>query len=297
MQHPHPEIQVGAQYTQSDIEELFDTGFGYRISGINPRIDDSGERYILLFANEDGPYDDEVTRGEFTYIGEGLPEKGDQSLSSPGNSVLASAATEPVPIYFFFKRTGTASWEYQGQVDVQGYIREHHERDGREVFVFTMEHRSQERACTRPLTSFDDETDTAGTHVVSERAGIRISESFKRAVYERYSHRCAVTEIAHRSLLTVSHVLPRADRPDIAEDHGNVLLLNWTHHFAFDAELWTFDEAGRLWVNPDYDPDDHWMEATLSARHGDRIARLKNAGVADEYIDERNKSLDWWPPR
>ncbi|KAB1196625.1 oxidoreductase [Haloferax sp. CBA1150] len=65
-------ISVGDRLSQGVIEEAFDTEFGCRISGINPRRDSQDCRDVLLFTNDDGPYDDSVTRGRFEYIGEGL---------------------------------------------------------------------------------------------------------------------------------------------------------------------------------------------------------------------------------
>jgi putative restriction endonuclease len=41
----------------------------------------------------------------------------------------------------------------------------------------------------------------------------------------------------------------------LAEDIENVLLLDWTHHMAFDAGLWTFDESGRLWIKPGFETE------------------------------------------
>lgn len=131
-------LAVGDKVTQVDIEDAFQTGFGYRISGINPRRDDQDQRYVLLFANEDGPYSDSVTQGTFEYVGEGL--EGDQKESSPGNSVLIDAVTGGFPVYFFYQRGGDGRWEYQGQVDVLDY--EYRERDGRQVLVFTVQHQS-----------------------------------------------------------------------------------------------------------------------------------------------------------
>jgi len=136
---PPTGIQVGGQYTHDDIEEAFDTGFGYQISGINPRRDSHDRRYVLLFANEDGPYDDSVTQGTFEYIGEGL--SGDQSESSPGNSVLIDAISAGTPIHFFYQDTGDGEWEYQGLVDVLDYRKER--QDGRQVLVFEMEHQEK----------------------------------------------------------------------------------------------------------------------------------------------------------
>lgn len=71
MREPPKDIEIGSRYSQEEIESAFNTGFGYQISGINPRRDEYDNRYVLVFANEDGPYDDAVTQGRFEYIGEG----------------------------------------------------------------------------------------------------------------------------------------------------------------------------------------------------------------------------------
>ncbi|WP_209309552.1 hypothetical protein [Haloarcula amylovorans] len=136
MRTPPESVETGNGYTQTEIEEAFDTGFGYQISGINPRRDNQDRQYVLVFANEDGPYSDSVTQGRFEYIGEGL--SGDQSKTSPGNSVLIDAISSGTPIHFFYQDSGDGNWEYQGLVDVLDWAFE--ERDGREVIVFSMEH-------------------------------------------------------------------------------------------------------------------------------------------------------------
>ncbi|WP_226023364.1 hypothetical protein [Halomicrobium salinisoli] len=137
MRSPPEEITVGDHYDKEAIEDAFDTGFGYQISGINPRRDSQDRRYVLVFANEDGPYDDSVTQGRFEYIGEGL--SGDQSESSPGNSVLIDAVSSGTPVHFFYQDSGNGEWEYQGLVDVLDHWFE--QQDGRQVIVFEMEHR------------------------------------------------------------------------------------------------------------------------------------------------------------
>lgn len=142
----------------------------------------------------------------------------------------------------------------------------------------------------------DDTEKTAGTKTTSERTAIRVSPDFKEQVRANFDYKCAVTKIEHPKLLTVSHILSRAYYPKFAEHHGNVLLLNRTHHFAFDAGLWTFDGDGRLWVNPEYDPQDEWMRKTLHDRNGMRIAAIANAPITEAFVNERNENLDWWPP-
>jgi putative restriction endonuclease len=54
MNTPPEGVSLGDRLTQK-IEEAFDTRFGYRISGVNPRRDDQDRRYVLVFADEDGP--------------------------------------------------------------------------------------------------------------------------------------------------------------------------------------------------------------------------------------------------
>lgn len=137
MRTPPEGISIGDSLSKEEIENAFDTGFGYRISGINPRRDSRDNRYVLVFANEDGPYDDSVTQGRFEYIGEGL--EGDQSTSSPGNSTLIDAISASIPVHFFYRQSGKKGWEYQGLVEVLDY--EFRDQEGREVIVFTMEHR------------------------------------------------------------------------------------------------------------------------------------------------------------
>ena len=159
-------ISIGNRLSQEEIEDTFDTGFGYQISGINPRRDDSGERYILLFANEDGPYEDSVKEGRFEYIGEGL--HGDQSESSSGNSALIDAISSDIPVHFFYKESESEGWEYQGLLDVLRYTDE--EREGRRVLVFTMEHQRQ----------LDTDTDPSGLYLVPVNEQWR--EKFRRTV-------------------------------------------------------------------------------------------------------------------
>lgn len=141
---PSGDLERGARFTQEDIEAAFDTDFGYYIKGINPRCDDDNDRYLLLFANKDGPHSDSVTHGRFEYIGEGL--EGDQSEGSPGNSALIDAVSSDFPVFFFYTQAESEEWEYQEQVDVIGYQQE--QRDGRQVLVFEIEHKDNSSETT-----------------------------------------------------------------------------------------------------------------------------------------------------
>lgn len=130
---------VGQRFDQDGIEDWFDTGFGYQISGINPRRDQASNQYVLLFSQEDGPYEDNIEEGVFEYIGEGMPEKGDQNPDSPGNSVLISAVDEPIPIFFFYKGSTDQKWEFRGLVEVLDWSWQTNTEADREEIVFTMQ--------------------------------------------------------------------------------------------------------------------------------------------------------------
>ncbi|QAU11659.1 HNH endonuclease [Halorubrum sp. BOL3-1] len=143
-----------------------------------------------------------------------------------------------------------------------------------------------------------EESDTSGNRVSRAQDRVEISQSFKNEVRDRFNNKCALTGIEgdeYSYLLTVSHILDRADREDIAEDHGNVVLLNRTHHFAFDNGLWTFDKGGRIWIKPEYNPASDIMRDSLLDRDGEIIPHLRDAEVNPEYLNEHNSSLSWWP--
>ena len=129
-------LQIGETLSQSEVENVFKTDFGYQFRGITLRAPDAG-RYVILLANEGEIYDDEIGSGtQFTYEGEGVPEKGDQ-METPANSALIHAIEEPIPIYLFTSEDGIDEYEYGGLVDVKSY---RYVSDGeRMVYRFEME--------------------------------------------------------------------------------------------------------------------------------------------------------------
>lgn len=251
----HPEVSVGDRLSKEAIEEAFDTGFGYQIAGINPRRDEQDHRYVLVFANEDGPYGDSVTSGEFEYIGEG--QTGDQSTSSPGNSTLIEAVDAEFPVHFFYKDSGASDWEYQGLVDVQDWTLE--ERDGREVIVFTLAHRSDSEA---------DSVSPGGEVVSTERTRLEAAlnqppqlteaneeytetrrtarnTAFTALVREAYENTCAVcgaqreTPNGHPEV-EAAHIYPK--HRGGADDLRNGIAVCKLHHWAFDAGWFAIGE-------------------------------------------------------
>lgn len=147
------------------------------------------------------------------------------------------------------------------------------------------------------VTASDDvpTSDTSGQTYETQSSVVTVSEQFRTSIFEQYDGRCLLTKIDHPSLVTLAHVLPRSEYVEYAEDPRNVFVLNWTHHMAFDAGLFTFDSEYRLRVKPDFKPTDHCLRRTLLERDGDQIRFPADATLAVEYLDERNQQLDWWP--
>lgn len=232
----------GSRLIKTEIEDRFDTNFGYQISGINVRTDENEKRYILLFASEMGPYDDSVGDKRFEYVGEGL--EGDQKENSPGNAALLEAVDRPTPIYFFYKSTDGAEWEYQGRVDVDDY--EYVERDGRKVFVFTMEHvqgtdptpieiNSEKRRIEDSVSSQPSLTDNSEYEITRRKARDR---AFSDLVTEAYDGKCAVCGKRRESPTgntetEAAHIYPK--REGGSDDVRNGIALCRLHHWAFDA--------------------------------------------------------------
>jgi putative restriction endonuclease len=241
------DISVGDYLSQEEIEEAFDTGFGYQISGINPRRDDQDRRYVLVFANEDGPYDDSVTQGEFAYIGEGL--RGDQSESSPGNSTLIDAVSTDIPVHFFYKDSKYDGWEYQGLIDVLDY--EFEERDGRQVLVFQMQHLHQEddsdpetevevqREKTRLEQALDSEPQLTSDEEQFTETRRRVRDrAFAELVKEAYDYTCAMCGSSRETPdgnpeVEAAHIYPKEYGG--SDDVRNGLALCKLHHWAFDS--------------------------------------------------------------
>jgi putative restriction endonuclease len=255
MRTPPEGLGVGDTLSQAEIEAAFNTAFGYRISGINPRRDDDDQRYILLFANEDGPYSDSVTQGRFEYIGEGL--SGDQSEDSAGNSALIDANTSDIPIHFFYKSADGEMWEYQGLVDVIDY--ELRTQDGREVLVFTLTHQQQpesasltaeeiavEQTAIQRYTSSDPALTTTETQYTERQRRVR-DAAFTAVVREAYNETCAICGSKRESPagtpeVEASHIYPK--RKDGSDDPRNGIALCKLHHWAFDT--------GWLSISDDY---------------------------------------------
>ena len=286
MRTPPEGVSVGDNLSQEGIEAAFDTGFGYRISGINPRRDDHDRRYVLVFANEDGPYDDSVTQGKFEYIGEGL--SGDQNKSSSGNSALIDAVSSNIPVHFFYQGSDASDWEYQGLVDVHDYVFE--ERDGRQVLVFTMENQSEASAETEEPSqeevadertslerALDDDPQLTDEEEAYTEARRRARDTaFSKLVRDAYDNTCAVCGRSRQTPdgnpeVEAAHIYPK--REGGSDDVRNGLALCKLHHWAFDVGWLAASDDYEILVKDAPDREGYYE---LKQLEGDRLHLPEN---------------------
>jgi len=117
--------------------------------------------------------------------------------------------------------------------------------------------------------------------------------AFRRHLLDAYGTRCPVSGVDHERLLDVAHVLPWAEYPNHRSDPENVLVLDRTHHAAFDASLFTLDAEYRLRLAPDFETESTLLERTLVERRGERVSLPETSPAVSEALRRRNRELDW----
>ena len=94
------DLSVGKLYSKNEIEEIFDTRFGYSVKGITLRKWKNNEPYIIIFSRSTGPYSDYFDENILYYDGEGLNQN--QKLTVANKAVIESVDTGR--IIFGFKQ-------------------------------------------------------------------------------------------------------------------------------------------------------------------------------------------------
>lgn len=248
-------LAIGEQLTQEEVENVFDTNFGYQFKGITLRTPDKGD-YIILLANEGALYDDDLGQDvEFTYEGEGVPEKGDQNKQGPNESLI-NAIEDLIPIYLFISEDGVDEYEYRGIVDVEDY---EYVSDGqRMVYRFTMkrlgvdswedykqaEQRLEKQMGAEPSLTANNESFT------TQEKRVR-SSVFSRNVKQQYDYSCAVCGARRftpegNPEVEAAHIYPKSENGD--DDLRNGLALCKLHHWAFDSGWFSLTDDHELIV-------------------------------------------------
>lgn len=235
-------LDIGESLTQAEVEDVFNTDFGYQFRGITYRNPNEG-KYIILLSNEGEFYNDQVGDGDdFVYEGEGDPTKGDQKLTNANNE-LRKAATDPIPIYFFQSTEGEDEYEYQGLVEVLGsrYVSDGH----RMVFKYKIRRLGvaswkELQNIERELLSFESDFPSLTEDTLQQTTGrqnVRDS-AFSRQVKKQFENTCAFCGARRFSPtgqpeVEAAHIYPKSENG--ADNPRNGIALCKFHHWAFDA--------------------------------------------------------------
>lgn len=248
-------LNIGESLTQSEVENVFDTNFGYQFKGITLRAPDEG-RYVILLANKGEIYDDKLGQGdEFTYLGEGVQEKGDQKETA-SNKALIDAIEDPIPIYLFTSEEGDTQYEYRGLGEVQDY--EYVSDGARMVYRFQIErlgietweaYQEAEEELEARIQNSPNLTEDA-TQYTTRESKVR-SSAFSRAVKQNYDYTCAVCGARRfspggRPEVEAAHIYPKSENG--ADDPRNGIALCKFHHWAFDCGWISIDDDFRILV-------------------------------------------------
>lgn len=126
-----------------------------------------------------------------------------------------------------------------------------------------------------------------------EQPEVAVSEAFRAEAFERYGRACTLTGIREEALLDLAHVLPRSERPELAEHPENVFVLNSLHHRAFDAHLFTIDSDYRIRASPSFEPAHPFLKETIIDRQGESIPFPRGLQPRSEFIEEMNSDIGW----
>lgn len=132
----------------------------------------------------------------------------------------------------------------------------------------------------------------ARTYETTARAR-SLPAAFRDAALSWYESRCPVSGVDREGLLDVAHVRSWSDHPDHRTDPGNVIVLDKTHHAAFDRGLFTLDDGYRLRVAPDLSTESDLLGRTLFDQAGERVRFPGPRRPSPDHLAAHNESLDW----
>lgn len=270
------DLSVGRQFDRDELRGAFDRGMTGR--GIEICYDSEDQRYLRLFSRDDGPYSDEISGSQFTYIGEG--RTGDQERKA-GNKALVESMRIPLPIFFFHKGSDDEAWEYQGRVEVIDYEYGYHDPEGRKVFQFTLRRAHEE---DEPVDEHEGVPDIGRPErVETTRSRVVRNTSLVDDLKSRYGHQCQVCgsrrfRTPEEPYAEGHHLQPLGhphDGPDVA---SNLLVLCPNHHADFDY--------GMIELDPDTYRIAHAYDASVD---GDHLRVAPTHELDSSFVEYHNR--------
>jgi putative restriction endonuclease len=287
-------LEIGEILSQDEIEEVFDTNFGYQFKGITYRNPSNG-KYVIINSNEGAIYEDEfISETELTYEGSGTPEKGDQVLTN-ANRAMVDAVDEEFPIYLFTSQDGLDEYEYEGLVEVTDARYVYEQSEDRMKYKFDLQLLGVAtwgeylEIATKAEEDSEDPLIEAPEHQESSRL-VR-SAAFKRKIRSAYDNACAVCGSERRSPtgnpeIEAAHIYPKSEGGrDIVPNGIGLCKL---HHWAFDVGWIAISDELKVIVG---EADEVSTPNEIAELEGRRISLPSDAdaGPAERFIREHRR--------
>lgn len=287
------DINLGDEFTQSEIEKKFNTKFGHSIRGISLRNWDNETKYIILTSSANSPYSDNFEGNIIYYDGEGQNKHQKETDANVG---LIKSNENNRPIYFFKQYETKGKWKYLGIMEVLDY--NYVEKNGFMTYEFKLK---KTNLNIPPDTSVEQKeindlilkepilTDDNGFSNYKRK---KRSAAFSRTIKKNYDNSCAVcgkkrfTNSGYPEV-EAAHIYPKSKKG--ADDPRNGISLCKFHHWAFDNGLFSIRDDYSIQINPRIVDDDNYEEITMYKDKKIHLPSKKEYKPDILYLSEHRK--------
>ncbi|WP_158298383.1 HNH endonuclease [Halorubrum sp. SD626R] len=127
------------------------------------------------------------------------------------------------------------------------------------------------------------------TSTTTQRIG---QGDFRKQVRDRYDDTCVLCDVDEPGLLQAGHILDWSEFEDARGDPANGLLLCYTHHRAFDLNMFTLSRDYEIAVRPGLKTESVFINQTILNREGESVT-FPNAPPSTEYLEIHNERIGW----
>lgn len=128
------------------------------------------------------------------------------------------------------------------------------------------------------------------TSTSTQRIG---QQDFRKAVRDRYNDTCVLCDVDEPGLLQAGHILDWSEFEDARGDPANGLLLCYTHHRAFDLNMFTLSTNHEIKVRSELDTASEFLIRTILDREGQSVT-FPNDPPSAEYLNRHNERVGWF---